>query len=311
MSDLPTEPVEPHGEPDPAVTAALRSVAPPPHRDTFWTEVDGRIAAQAPTGTVRPTPPRQPPLAPPLTEVTPIAAAPRRRFPGWLVVAAAALVVVAALGTALLARTTSTDVQTTSAASTLPAVTTTLLSTTLPPPPTRPTAPVTAPVTTPKPTAAPTTVAPSTTTRPPLVATPEGIGPLRIGMTIKQTAATGVLGPYDDPLETGGQCGYAEPTGPYTSSDFSALFLDGRLARLYIAEGSRIRTPEGIGSGSASSKLKAVAGTRTESPHPYQRGTNVDIMRGDVGYQFTVDGGKVLEWSVGTREGLSLPEGCA
>lgn len=308
MSDQPTEPGGPYGEPDPTVVDALRSVTPPPHRFGFWADVEDRLSAEAPTGTVRLAPPPPPPS--PVADVVALAEPRRRPFPRWPALAAAAVVVVAAIGVALTASRRGTEVETTSAASSLPVATTLAATTTLPAPVTTAPAP-TAAVTTPKPTVAPTTSAPPTTIRSEVTATPDGLGPLKMGMTTKQATATGAVGPFEDPLDSGGQCGHAEPSGSYTAEDFGSLFVDGRLARLYIGAGSRIRTPEGIGTGSASSKLKAVAGTRTESPHPYGGGTNVDIMRGNVGYQFTVDQGKVTEWSVGTREGLALPEGCA
>lgn len=309
MSDQNTEPTDREGGPDPEVVATLRSMTPPPHGFGFWADVEDRLSAQAPSGTVRLAPQPPPPL-PPLAEVVPLAEPPRSRFPRWPALVAAAIVVV--LGAAVLARTSSTDVQTTTAASSLPPETTISLPTTTVAPATTVTTtpPVTAPVTTPKPTVPPSTAPPSTISSPYAVR-PDGVGPLRIGMTVKETAATGAMGPPEDPLDYGGQCMTASPAGStYTIDDFGALFLDGRLARLYVG-GDRMRTPEGVGKGSASSKLKAIAGTRTESPHPYGGGTNVDIMRGNVGYQFTVDGGKVTEWSVGTKEGLSLPEGCA
>jgi hypothetical protein len=315
MSDQPTGPADDNGAPDAVVTDALRSLTPPPHRFGFWAEVeDGMRDQAAPTEAVPVAPPPPPPAAPfpPLAEVVPLPPPPGRTFPRWLAAAAAAVVVVAALGAALVSRTSGTDVETTSPPESLAMETTALPTTTLPPAPTTTAPVVTAPVTTPKPTVAPTTTAPPTTARSPLTATPDGLGPLRIGMTIAQTTATGAMGPFDDALDTGGACGYAKPAGTtYRAEDFDAIFLEGKLARLYFRDTSRVRTPEGIGVGSASSKLSGVAGARTESPHAYQLGTNVDIMRGNVGYQFTIDKGKVVEWSIGTAEGLSLTEGCA
>jgi hypothetical protein len=316
MNDRPIDLASGEGDPDPAVVDALRSLTPPPHRFGFWAEVEDGIGSQAaptevvPVVPLAPAPPLPPGPVPPLAEVTPLPPPRGGGLPRWLAVAAAALVLVAGLGAALLARNSrGTDIETTSPSSTLP-VETTAASTTLPAPTT--TAPmVTVPVTTPKPTVASTTT-PPTTARSSLVATHDALGPLRIGMTTKQATATGAMAAPTDPLDTGGQCTYADPAGStYRADDFGAILLNGRLARLYFGSGSRVRTPEGIGSGSAASKLQSIAGTRTESPHPYGGGTNIDITRGDVGYQFTVDGGKVTEWSIGTKEGLGLPEGCA
>jgi len=229
-------------------------------------------------------------------------------------VAAAALLLVVAVATLL--RSSATDVKTTATEPTSVAEPSTTV--TIPPPPdttstTATAAVVSAPLDTSKPKPS-STVPRSTTTRPGgTTLSSRGVGPLRIGMTTQQATATGAVGPYDD-FSGSGSCGSAAPAGSYRPGDFSALFLKGRLARFYVPAGSRLRTPQGIGVGSPSSKLSSVPGTRVESPHPYGGGTNVTITSGNVGYQFTVDKvdkGTVKEWSVGTKEGLSLPEACA
>jgi hypothetical protein len=321
MSDRPTTPAEDAGEPDPTVTFALRAMAPPEHGDGFWDRVDATIRAEsvAPTTAVPlvapapPTPPPPPaPPPPPMAEIVPLPA-PRRSWPGapWIAAAAAAVLVVA-LAAGLAVRSGTTDVETTTAATGAPVESTTSVP---PPPVSAPTsvAPTVAPPASARPAPTSTAAPRTTTTAKPMSLTlsPAGLGPLRLGMTADQAQATGAVGPFEDPLDTGGACGHAVPAGSYRAGDFGALFLDGRLARIYVSDGSRLRTPQGIGVGSASSKLSDVPGTRSENPHPYGGGTNVDIMTGAVGYQFTVDQGAVTEWSVGTTEALALPEGCA
>lgn len=303
----------PADQPDPVVADALRSLVAPPHGYGFWAELDDRLIAEpvAPTmavPVVGPPPAPPPPPPPPLAEVVPMpASGPHRRR--WLAAVAAVLVV--ALGIAALVRTTSTDdVKTSAAATAVPTGPVTSAPATTAPPTT--VTPATVATTVKAPT---TTVRPTTTAAPSFSISPEGLGPLRLGMTHEQAMATGAVGRFEDPLDTGGQCGHASPAGSYRLEDFTALFLDGRLARFYVGN-SRIRTPQGIGNGSPVVKLSSIPGARVESPHPYDDPVNptrknIDITTGNAGYQFTIENGTVVEWSVGTKEGLSLIEGCA
>jgi len=311
MSDTPTTPTAPGGEADPTVTAALRSMASPPHGYGFWATLDARLTAERAAASPPPFPPRPPPGPPdpPPPEVV-LLPSPGRRGPArWLIAVAAALILL--VGIAAIVRASGSEVEVDTAATTpLPEPPTSLDTTTVPLPSSTTAAPTTlAPV--------PTSSAPSpstSTTRPAgFTVSPNGVGPLRLGMTTKQATATGAVGPYENSEIAGdGGCGGATPMGAYRPDDFAPLFVDGKLVRLYIGKPSRLRTPQGIGVGSAVARLSTIPGTRTESPHPYQDDLrNVDILSGDVGYQFTIGKGVVTEWSVGTRDGLSLVEGCA
>lgn len=263
--------------------------------------------------------PPLPPLAekpslvdgPPMAEVTSIPVARRSAPRAWWAAAAAAVLVVL-LASALLVRSATTGE--TGPAVSMPAEPPTSAPVTSAPTSVPTTlAPVPVPTGPTKPSSPSTTVAPTTTARPTaLTLSPDGLGPLRLGMTTKQATATGAVGPFQaDELTPDGSCGSSPPAGAYRPDDFAALFLEGKLVRFYVFQGSRLRTPQGIGIGSAASKLGAVPGARSEIAHPYGRGTNVYIMTGSIGYQFTVEHGTVTEWSVGTKAGLDTPEGCA
>ena len=314
MNDRPKVPRD--AEVDSQVTAGVRMMAPPPHNPEFWDTLELRLngdpAAAPPSSTPSPAPTPPPP---PMAEVVPLVPARPSRAPRWLAAAAAVLVVAAA--TATLLRTADTDVETTTAASiSVPGEPSTSIAAAAspgPPPTSKAVGPApVAPLAAGKPPPPTGAVNRSTTTARPagLTLSPAGLGPLRLGMTTEQAAATGAVGPYRDSSENG-TCGSAGPAGPYRAGDFDALFLNGRLARVYVDGSSRLRTPQGIGVGTPSSKLSSVPGTRVESPHPYGGGTNVAITSGNSGYLFTVDKGVVREWSVGTREGLSLTEACS
>lgn len=324
MSD-PWDPANDPGEADPEITSALRTMAPPAHGYGFWAMVDARLAAEGgaqappappPPPSAPPEPPGPPP--PPLAEVVPLSP---RRGPGrWLLAAAAAVVAVA--GIAAVTRSDDTKLETTPAA---PVVT---VETTTPPPPTsvappEPTVPSTVPRTastvpvapgTSKPSASPTTVRSTPTTRSGgLTLSPAGLGPLRLGMSPQQATATGAVGRYRDADSTAppGSCGTTPPAGTYRSGDFTALFVDNRLARIYVEPSSRLATPQGITVGSPSSMIASVPGTRSEQPEKYGGGTDIRVVTGGAGYLFTVSQGAITRWSVGTPAGLDLSEACS
>lgn len=321
------------GEVDPTVTAALASMAPPPHGYGFWATVEARLPPGPAAGGLPPAtagePPRTP-AAPPLTggpyrplsakepalaELSPA----RRRGPAgwWVAAAAAAGVVLVAAAAAILIRPGSTAVATRPAATDVPQTSTTVV---IPLVTTVPSATTAAPSTTvfpvsPSRTAAPTTSPARTTTTARLASltlSPDGLGTLRLGMTPREATATGTVGPFQpSEINPANGCGSANPASAYQMGDFGTLFLNGRLARIYVSAGSRLRTPQGIVVGTSLARLATVPGTRTESPEPYGAGTNVDILTGDAGYQFTVENGSVTRWSIGTKAGLGTSEGCA
>jgi len=321
MSDL-WNPSDEPDEADPEIISALRTMAPPAHGYGFWSMLDARLAAEA--GTQAPTAPPPPPSAPPeppaeppLAEVVPLSPG---RGPGrWLLAAAAALVAVA--GIAAVTRGDDTKLETTPAAPVVTVETTIPTTSVAPPEPTSvpstvPRAASTVPVApgTSKPSASPTTVPRSTTTTRPgsLTLSAAGLGPLRLGMSPQQAAATGAMGRYRDADPSSpGSCGTAPPAGSYRSGDFTGLFVDNKLVRFYVTASSRLSTPQGISVGSPSSMIASVPGTRSEQPEPYGAGTNITVMTGGAGYLFTVSQGAITEWSVGTPAGLDLKEACS
>lgn len=321
MSD-PWDPANDPGEADPEITSALRTMAPPAHGYGFWAMLDARLAAEGGTEAPPAPPPAPPeppgPPPPPLAAVIPLSP---RRGPGrWLLAVAAAVVALA--GIAAVTRSDDTKLETTPAAPVVPVETTTPPPPTSEPPPERtsvsstvPRPASTVPVApgTSKPAASPTTVRPTTTTRSgSLTLSPAGLGPLRLGMSPQQAAATGAVGRYSDADPTSPRgCGLAPAAGSYRSGDFDGLFLDNKLARIYVTQSSRLSTPQGITVGSPSSMIASVPGTRSEQPHPYGAGTNIRVMTGGAGYLFTVSQGAITEWSVGTPAGLDLSEACS
>ncbi|HEY0326452.1 MAG TPA: hypothetical protein VGC46_10845 [Allosphingosinicella sp.] len=102
------------------------------------------------------------------------------------------------------------------------------------------------------------------------VLTSEGLGPLRIGMTLAEIAAA--AGPDSDPEAVGGpepeSCDQFRPER--APDGVIVMVQDGRLTRISLGEGSRIATDRGIRVGDPAARVRAAYGSSlTEMPHEY------------------------------------------
>ena len=100
---------------------------------------------------------------------------------------------------------------------------------------------------------------------------PTGWGPLRIGMS--KAAVTQALGPDSNPNDVNGpepeSCEIYRPEN--APQGMMVMFVDGRLARITLADGSDVKTTTGIGVGSPVSAILKAYGTRAQaSPHQYE-----------------------------------------
>ena len=182
------------------------------------------------------------------------------------------------------------------------------------PPPTRLSEPGAAPTTTPAP---PTTTA---------VADPldaedrvslEGVGPVRVGMTLEEASAAAGQGISEVPGSGAGTdpaaCYYAVPdTG---EPKVSFMVVDGEIARVDVEEGSGARTISGIGVGAPEADVLATYGDRiVVEAHPYDEGGRYlryvpdDPARSLV---FETDGSTVLRYRSGDADAVGAIEGCA
>lgn len=336
MNEPENDPAPDPGAADPVVAAALQTIVPPEHAPDFWDRLEVRLTESAADPAPAPAPP--PALEttpPPRAKVVPLSTA-RRSGSRWMALAAAVLAVVA-VATSLL-RSNNTEVETTApptraseqASSTIPTVEGPTSSAALTPTP-LPTSPLpssplpsnavpsTASTASPAPTARPAPTAPPATTAaaagslslpalpiedPVFVLSLDGVGPLRLGMTTQEAQATGAI----ETSAKGTSCPFFLAAGPYRFEDYGVVFLDDRLAQIWVGnELSRIRTPQGIGIGMPSSRLEEIPGTRVETPSG--SGATIDISTGDLSYQFYVVGGVIRSWSVGTTQGQA-PRSC-
>ena len=184
------------------------------------------------------------------------------------------------------------------------------------PPPTRLTEPGAAATTTSAPTP-PTTASVSDPLDPEDRVSLEGVGPVRVGMTLEEASAAAGQGISEVPGSGAGAdpaaCYYAVPdTG---EPKVSFLVLDGEIARVDVEEGSAARTISGIGIGVPEADVLATYGDRiVVEPDPdggagkHLRYVADDPARSLV---FETDGAKVLRFRSGDADAVRRAEGCA
>lgn len=158
------------------------------------------------------------------------------------------------------------------------------------------------------------------------VLTPDGLGPVTIGMTTRQAEAA--LGaklvrqmPNDADFDS---CDYLsrrdgqEPDVAYMLSEGHIARVDIDLPRLGPRL-STVKTAEGIGIGSTEKAVKQAYGGQVKvEPHPYGDGSadgwhylRVDQPDHRRGYIFETDGKRVTSFRAGRHPELDLIEGCS
>lgn len=96
--------------------------------------------------------------------------------------------------------------------------------------------------------------------------TPEGWGPIRIGMTSDQLALA--VGPLDDTGDFG-ECVEGRPAnGP---EGLLVMTEEGVVTRISVIRDSALKTEDGFGIGDSAAEIKAALGDRARvEPHKYQ-----------------------------------------
>ena len=140
-----------------------------------------------------------------------------------------------------------------------------------------------------------------------------GIGPIRVGMTIQQaqaSARTRLLS-QGDKL---GNCWCVKPQGG--PRDISFMVIDGQIARVDIYGNSRITTISGAKIGDSENRIKSLYAVRI-TPHEYIQGghylTFVPNDKSDRRYRmvFETDGKRVKMIRAGRLPEVEYVEGCA
>ena len=181
------------------------------------------------------------------------------------------------------------------------------------------------------PTTTVTTTAPATTvTAPPTTAAPErltpdsrlrldGLGPVRVGMTLAEASAAAGVPIRLHPGESGGlDCTYAYSVGAVDEVGF--MVVAGRIVRIDVGHRppDRVKTLSGIGKGSTEAEvMKTYPGRIKVEPHPYVRGAhNLVYVPNDAAYRtfsmiFESVDGRVTAFRSGFAEQVSWTEGCS
>jgi hypothetical protein len=101
--------------------------------------------------------------------------------------------------------------------------------------------------------------------------TAEGFGPLRIGMTRAQVVAA--LGEDSDPEAVGGpdpaSCDEWRPAR--APEGLLVMIEEGRLTRISLIDGSKVKTERGLGLGAAAAAVRSAYGSALRAgPHKYE-----------------------------------------
>lgn len=140
----------------------------------------------------------------------------------------------------------------------------------------------------------------------------EGLGPVRIGMTVAQAEkAIGAPITYDTSAGGGQACRYAWPSAGMKQIRF--IIAHGVILRIDIAD-YEITTDKGARIGDSEARIKTLyAGDVVENPHPYIPGGHdliVPSADNKSAILFETDGEVVLAYRVGERKAVGWAAGC-
>jgi hypothetical protein len=142
----------------------------------------------------------------------------------------------------------------------------------------------------------------------------DGIGAVRVGMTVKQAAKAAGLNLVPSNGDNNNECRYVHPqTG---LKNLEMMVSKDRIVRIDILSGSSIKTLKGAGIGDSEAKIKSFYPGRIEvSPHKYTKGHYLTFVPADRADQhrivFETDGRKVLNYRVGKLPEVEYIEGCS
>jgi hypothetical protein len=151
----------------------------------------------------------------------------------------------------------------------------------------------------------------------------DGIGPVRVGMSIQEASRAidrDVAVDPDSLFDEDSLCGFAEVKG----GPADLLFMVTRatttgpwiIARVDVVEASRIVTGAGIRIGAGEDEVKKAYGAPLKvEAHQYQEAGHYLVLdvdgAGGLMLLFETDGAKVTQFRSGTEGAVRAPEGCA
>jgi hypothetical protein len=141
----------------------------------------------------------------------------------------------------------------------------------------------------------------------------DGIGPIRVGMTLKELN-TALVQNFSVPVAEDEQaCYYLELKG---HPDTAIMMLDGRVARVDVfvdeKNTSSTTTAAGVRVGDSEERVRELYGNAVVvEPHYYTDGHYLTIRSGKHGIRFETDQNKVTSFYAGISEAIGFVEGCS
>ena len=144
--------------------------------------------------------------------------------------------------------------------------------------------------------------------------TPDGWGPVRIGMSRAQVEQALAVKLEGEPLEDEKSCIELVPKGPKRGLWF--LFEDYKLSRISIGEPSQVTTPRGIGMGATAAAVRRAYGKGLKAePHYYEDRPAEYLTFWTVprkrGVRFETDSKRRVQTIHAGTAAIELVEGCA
>lgn len=139
--------------------------------------------------------------------------------------------------------------------------------------------------------------------------TPDGIGPVKIGMTVEEVRS--MIGPIEDDNTKDQSCYFITPLrGP---RGITFMIIDNRVARVDVIENSPILTDRGIGIGVSEAQIKKAYGENVEiGPHFYTDGHYVRVSAPESKrlMLFETENGLIDTYRAGESYAVNFVEGC-
>ena len=150
--------------------------------------------------------------------------------------------------------------------------------------------------------------------QPQLRLTPDGLGPVRMGMTRKQVEAALHIRLEGEPIEDEKSCIEMVPAGREQGLWF--MFEEYKLTRISIGKPSRVTTPKGIGIGASADQVKRTYGRGLKvEPHHYlelpAEYLTFWTVPGKRGVRFETDLKRRVETIHAGTSSIQYVEGCA
>ena len=145
--------------------------------------------------------------------------------------------------------------------------------------------------------------------------TPDGYGPVRIGMTRAQVERALNVRLEGTPVDDANVCIEMEPgSGPHRNLYF--MFANRRLSRIAAGQGSPVTTPRGIGIGASAAQVRRAYGRALRAEEHTYIGQPAEYLTfwtspNRRGVRFTTDANRRVETIIAGDETILYIEGCA